>query len=85
MSAYVYMLRCQDGSLYTGWTNDLAARMQKHMTGKGAKYTRAFTAVELVYFEEVADRSAALKREYVLKQLKKEDKEALVVKHSELL
>ena len=49
-----------------------------HASGKGAKYTRTFAAVELVYFEEVADKSAALKREYALKQLKKEDKEALV-------
>ena len=78
MSAYVYMIRCQDSSLYTGWTTDLAARMKKHISGKGAKYTRTFTAVELVYFEEVADKSAALKREYALKQLKKESKEALV-------
>ncbi|MFA7068422.1 MAG: GIY-YIG nuclease family protein [Acidaminococcaceae bacterium] len=78
MTAYVYMIRCKDGSLYTGWTNDLAARMQKHSSGKGAKYTRAFSALEMVYFEEVADKSAALKREYVLKQLKKEDKEYLV-------
>lgn len=72
------MIRCQDRSLYTGWTTDLAARLKKHASGKGAKYTRTFAAVELVYFEEVADKSAALKREYVLKQLKKEDKEALV-------
>ncbi len=72
------MIRCQDGSLYTGWTNDLVARMQKHSSGKGAKYTRAFSAVEMVYFEEVADKSVALKREYALKQLKKEDKESLL-------
>jgi Predicted endonuclease containing a URI domain len=78
VSAYVYMIRCQDNSLYTGWTNDLAARMKKHASGKGAKYTKTFSAVKLVYFEEVADKSAALKREYALKQLKKEDKEALV-------
>jgi putative endonuclease len=78
VTAYVYMIRCQDRSLYTGWTTDLAARLKKHASGKGAKYTRTFAAVELVYFEEVADKSAALKREYVLKQLKKEDKEALV-------
>jgi len=78
LSVYVYMIRCQDNSLYTGWTNDLAARMKKHASGKGAKYTKTFAAVKLVYFEKVADRSAALKREYALKQLKKEDKEALV-------
>jgi len=78
VTAYVYMIRCQDRSLYTGWTNDLVARLKKHASGKGAKYTRTFAAVELVYFEEVADKSAALKREYALKQLKKEDKEALV-------
>lgn len=72
------MVRCRNGALYTGWTNDLVGRMQQHSSGRGAKYTRAFSAVEMVYFEEVADKSAALKREYALKQLKKADKEALV-------
>ena len=55
-----------------------ALQLEDHASGKGAKYTKTFAAVKLVYFEKVADRSAALKREYALKQLKKEDKEALV-------
>ena len=72
MSAYVYMVR------YTGWTNDLAHRLAMHRSGSGAKYTRAFKAVAMVYYEELPDKSAALQREYALKQLAKKQKEELV-------
>lgn len=75
--AYVYMVRCQNGSLYTGWTNDLARRISAHKTGKGAKYTRAFGGQALAYAEITADRSAALKREAQLKKLTKQQKESL--------
>ena len=78
MKAYVYMVRCRNNALYTGWTNDLAARVAKHLGHKGAKYTKAFQAVKLVYFEELATKSQALKREYAIKQLTKTQKEALV-------
>ena len=63
MSSYVYVLRCGDGSLYTGWTNDLEQRLAAHQSGKGAKYTRGRLPIEMVYFEEMPDKSAALKRE----------------------
>ncbi|NLH44938.1 MAG: GIY-YIG nuclease family protein [Acholeplasmataceae bacterium] len=78
MSSYVYVLRCGDGSLYTGWTNDLKQRLAAHQSGKGAKYTRGRLPIEMVYFEEMPDKSAALKRENELKKLKKTDKELLI-------
>lgn len=66
---YVYILRCADGSLYTGATNDLAARVRAHNDGKGAKYTRGRLPVVLVYSEPAADRGAAQRRERVIKRL----------------
>ncbi len=78
MPVYVYMLRCKNNSLYTGWTTDLKARLEKHQAGKGAKYTQAFGVTALVYYEQLEDKTAALKREYALKQLPKKDKESLV-------
>ncbi|MEF9968667.1 MAG: GIY-YIG nuclease family protein, partial [Longicatena sp.] len=58
---YVYILECGDGSLYTGWTNDLKHRIKMHEEGNGAKYTRAHLPVKLVYFEEFEDKCEALK------------------------
>ena len=78
MSSYVYVLRCGDGSLYTGWTNDLEQRLAAHQSGKGAKYTKGRLPIEMVYFEEMPDKSAALKRENELKKLKKAEKELLI-------
>ena len=78
MSSYVYVLRCGDGSLYTDWTNDLKQRLAAHQSGKGAKYTRGRLPIEMVYFEEMPDKSAALKRENELKKLKKAEKELLI-------
>ena len=78
MPAYVYMLRCADGTLYTGWTSDLAHRVKAHNSGHGAKYTRSRTPVELVYSEELADKLEALKREYAIKQLTRQQKEQLI-------
>lgn len=66
---YVYILKCKDDSLYTGWTNNLEKRVQAHRSGKGAKYTRAKLPVELVYFEEFEDKIDAMKREYEIKKL----------------
>ena len=71
---YVYILKCADGSLYTGITNDLEARMKKQATGKGAAYTRAKKVEKLVYSEKAADRSAALKREAAIKRLSRTQK-----------
>ena len=74
----VYMLRCSDGSLYTGCTNDLEARVARHNAGKGASYTRSRRPVELVFEERAEDRSAALKREAALKKLTRAEKLRLV-------
>ena len=65
----VYMLRCGDDSLYTGWTNDFPRRLSAHQSGKGGKYTRSRLPVEPAYIEIVADRSAALQREAAIKKL----------------
>ena len=70
----VYVLRCADATLYTGVTNDLAARVARHQAGKGARYTRARLPVELVYSERARDRGAALRREAQLKRLSRREK-----------
>ena len=80
MSAYVYMLRCGDGSLYTGWTSDLEKRVKAHSSGKGAKYTRAHLPVELVWQEEYNSKEEAMAREYALKQLSRAEKLRLLEK-----
>ena len=77
---YVYVLRCSDNSLYTGWTNNLERRIKAHSNGRGAKYTRARLPVELVYFEEFEDKIEAMKREYAIKQLKRKEKLMLIKK-----
>lgn len=71
---YTYMLRCADGSLYTGWTNHLKKRVEVHQQGKGGKYTRARLPVELVYFEIFATKEEAMRREYAIKQLTRSQK-----------
>lgn len=76
-AAFVYMVRCTDGTLYTGWSTDPAARLRAHQSGKGARYTRAKGAAALAYVEKCADRRAAMRREYALKQLPKAQKERL--------
>ena len=75
---FVYMLRCRDGSLYTGSTVDVARRVAVHNSGKGAKYTRSRLPVELVWQEEQPDKSAALHREWQVKRLSKKEKLALI-------
>ncbi len=77
-SWYVYILRCGDGSLYTGIAVDVQARLQMHCCGKGAKYTRGRGPLEVVYTESCADHSDALKRELQIKALSKEEKEKLI-------
>jgi putative endonuclease len=76
---YVYILKCNDGTLYTGITNDLDKRVSSHNKGTGAKYTKTRTPVEIVYYEEAADRSEASKREYQIKKLSRLAKENLIV------
>ncbi|MDQ0203497.1 GIY-YIG nuclease family protein [Pectinatus haikarae] len=77
MNAYTYMLHCKDGSFYTGWTNDLAKRLAAHSNGKGAKYTRMRLPVKLVYYETYSSKSAAMSREYEIKQLTHKEKISL--------
>lgn len=77
---YVYILRCNDGSLYTGSTDDVQRRLAVHNSGKGAKYTRGRRPVELVYSEELENCSSALKREYAIKQLTRQEKMQLIEK-----
>lgn len=76
---YVYMLRCADGSLYTGVTTDPDRRLREHNEGRlGARYTRARRPVALVYLEEAADRSLACRREALIKALPRDEKLALL-------
>lgn len=75
---YVYMLRCSDGSFYTGWTNNLEARVRKHNSGHGAKYTRARLPVELIYSETFETKEEAMHREAMIKRLTRKQKEELI-------
>ena len=76
----LYILRCRDGSLYTGITTDVQKRLAAHNVGKGAKYTRGRGPLELVYREDCGDHSAALKREREIKSLTREEKLKLIKK-----
>ena len=76
----LYILRCRDGSLYTGITTDLEKRIAAHNSGKGAKYTRGRGPLELVYSEDCAEHSAALRREMEIKSLTREEKLKLIEK-----
>lgn len=74
---YTYILLCADGTLYTGWTSDLERRLRAHNAGAGSRYTRARLPVTLLYAEEHEDRREAMRREYAIKQLSREEKLAL--------
>lgn len=82
MAYFVYILRCADGTLYTGTTDDIARRVRVHNTGLGAKYTRGRRPVEAVYSEEAADKSAALRRECAIKKLTRAQKLSLIAERS---
>lgn len=75
---YAYMLRCSDGSIYSGYTNDIDARIKKHNLGLGAKYTRSRRPVTLVYYEVFESKSEALKREAEYKKLSRSTKEEMI-------
>ncbi len=77
-SAWVYMLRCADGSLYTGWSTDVARRLERHQAGTASRYTASRLPVELVYEAAVEDRSAALREELRIKRLDRRAKLALI-------
>lgn len=80
MAHYVYIVECADDTLYTGYTTDIARRIEEHNLGEGAKYTRGRTPVELCYQEQFKNRSLAQKREYKIKQLSRKEKIELINK-----
>lgn len=75
---YTYILKCKDGTLYTGWTNDLDKRVKAHNEGRGAKYTRSRTPVELVYYETFETKEEAQRREYAIKKMTRRQKEIII-------
>lgn len=83
MQWYVYIVRCADGTLYTGISTNVPQRLRTHNRGRGAKYTRSRTPVELVYQELASDRAAAQRREHEIKRLAHAAKRALVTKQKE--
>ncbi|WP_236018121.1 GIY-YIG nuclease family protein [Alicyclobacillus suci] len=83
MMFYVYILECSDKTLYTGYTNDVHRRVEVHNAGRGAKYTRTRIPVRLVYQEALPDKSAALRREWEIKHLRRKAKLALIAQSQE--
>lgn len=77
------MLECRDGSLYTGWTNDLEKRLACHNAGKGGKYTASRLPVKMVYYEMFETKREAMSREYAIKQLSRKEKWNLIARASE--
>ena len=75
---WVYILKCADGTLYTGWTNDPEKRVRAHAAGRGAKYTRSRLPVELVYREALPDRGGAMRREAQIKRQTRSEKLTLI-------
>ena len=80
---HLYILRCKDGTLYTGITTDVEKRFEVHQSGKGAKYTRGRGPLELVYRETCGTHSDALKRELEIKKMSREQKQKLISAHKE--
>lgn len=76
--AYAYIVRCADGTYYTGWSTDPERRLAAHNSGRGAAYTRARRPVRLVYVERLPTRSAAMRRERRIKQMSRQDKTRLI-------
>lgn len=81
MEAWVYMLLCEDGSYYTGWTNDVQRRFEAHRSGRGARYTRAHRPVRIAYTEAFEDQRMAMKREAALKKLSHAQKQKLALQN----
>jgi putative endonuclease len=79
MSFYVYILKCIDGSFYTGYTKDIDQRTKQHSTGKGAKYTKAHPPESLAYVEIFDNRCRAMRREREIKKLSHQQKQQLIV------
>ncbi|RIV26451.1 GIY-YIG nuclease family protein [Alicyclobacillaceae bacterium I2511] len=83
MGYCVYILRCADGTLYTGISNNVLRRLTMHNRGQGSKYTRARRPVVLVYLEKASDKGQALKRELAIKRLARQNKDELIVTYQE--
>ena len=81
--AYTYVLRCADGTFYTGWTTDLERRVAAHNAGKGAKYTRSRRPVVLCHWEAFATREEAMRREAAIKRMSRQEKAALCARPEE--
>lgn len=79
---YTYIVKCNDNTFYTGWTNDLEKRIRTHNSGNGAKYTRSRLPVSLVYYEAYATKQEAMRREYAIKQLSHHQKDLLIKRFS---
>lgn len=77
---YTYVLECADGSLYTGWTNNVEKRLEAHNSGKGAKYTKSRRPVRLVYLEEFETKEEAMRREYAIKHMSRKEKIQMIKK-----
>lgn len=75
---YTYVLQCKDGTLYTGWTNNLEKRLQDHNEGKGAKYTKSRRPVMLAYHEVFETKEEAMRREYAIKHMSRKEKEKMI-------
>lgn len=80
----LYILRCGDGTLYTGIARDAEKRLEVHRSGKGAKYTRGRGPLQIVYREHCPDHGTALRREYAVKQLSRDEKERLILQSASL-
>ena len=78
---YTYIVQCHDGTLYTGWTNNIDKRMRDHNAGKGAKYTKPRRPVVLVYLEMFETKEDAMKREYAIKHMRRAEKLVLSKKY----
>lgn len=78
MGNFVYILRCSDNTLYTGWTTCLERRLKTHNSGRGAKYTRSRRPAKLVYYEEYETKEEALRRECAIKKMKRQEKERMI-------
>ncbi len=78
-SAFVYLLRCSDGTIYTGWTFDVAARVAMHQSGRGARYTRSRRPLTLLYTERLKSRAEAMRREAEIKRMPRARKLQLAI------
>ncbi|MCB0154698.1 MAG: GIY-YIG nuclease family protein [Anaerolineae bacterium] len=85
MPFFVYIVECNDHTLYTGWTTDVTRRVKTHNAGRGAKYTRERGPVQVVYLEEVPDRAAAQKRELAIKKMRRAAKLKLIAAQTGLV